>query len=720
MKQVLLFILLSISTVVGIAQTHLTIYHQIKGIVQIDITTTDSVTFASNGDITVHQGNQQLLFEKSLIDSLHHFNKFTGIAEIIYAGYPGNITGSSALLKATIIHNSSSLILQKGFILGDTDSCTLFKNIKVIPAGYGKTNFTAQVKNLNCDALYYVKAYMIAGEDTSYSAANYFNTKSCPVFVADSTNSLTALLLENYKYWDPNGWGNGTLTGADSSSGYTNTANIVGSLQAGNYAAYHCDTLEAFGKNDWYLPSIEELNLLYQSKDQLGNYSTSSFWSSTEHDRDLAIVLRFSTGIQTTANKTNSNYVACVRKQNDLPVIKTIAYDSLNYFSAVINGKILSSGSTSITEKGVLLSTKNNLSIDNYEDKFTSPAFTDSLSIKLTGLNGNQKYYARYYAKNDSGYNYGQVISFTTLNPNPYIRTDVVTNITGHSATPSATIFLHDTLKILEKGFVYGLKINPTIDSSYSQENRDSILSDTIIFSSWIGLQDFVSTYYVRAYAKNKYGITYGNNLIFDSRTDTVITDIEGNIYGTVKIGNQVWMNENLRVGKFNDGSEIKRSGQIWGEYANFPNHAFYNNNEYEYGVKFGAIYNEKVVHTNKNVCPSGWKIPSAADWDELINYLGGNTIAGEKMKAITKYWNSSYNFATDESGFRGMPGGNASYNANYVSINNVASWWSSSFTVGYGNQPALIYSLFVQNKNATQREVSSNLDGYYIRCIRK
>jgi len=159
------------------------------------------------------------------------------------------------------------------------------------------------------------------------------------------------------------------------------------------------------------------------------------------------------------------------------------------------------------------------------------------------------------------------------------------------------------------------------------------------------------------------------------------ITDIDGNVYRTVIIGNQQWMAENLKVSQYNDGTDIPNI-QALAEWSGLTTGAwaYYENNESKY-AKYGKLYNWYAVSPdNKNVCPTGWHVPNHAEWTVLIDYLGGQNVAGGKMKEVgTTSWNFPNTGAANTSLFTGLPGGGRYANGNYGSIDNGGYWWSSS-----------------------------------------
>jgi uncharacterized protein (TIGR02145 family) len=169
-----------------------------------------------------------------------------------------------------------------------------------------------------------------------------------------------------------------------------------------------------------------------------------------------------------------------------------------------------------------------------------------------------------------------------------------------------------------------------------------------------------------------------------DAQMYQTVSDVDGNIYNTIEIGNQLWMKENLKTSKYNDGTSITNitDNIVWK--AGGAAYCWYNNDYSTYGTVYGALYNWYAVDTisnnGKNVCPIGWHVPTDNDWTILINYLGGDSIAGGKMKEIgTTHWKSPNTGATNESGFTGLPGLYRNGTDGLFIGNSVGTWWSST-----------------------------------------
>jgi uncharacterized protein (TIGR02145 family) len=137
------------------------------------------------------------------------------------------------------------------------------------------------------------------------------------------------------------------------------------------------------------------------------------------------------------------------------------------------------------------------------------------------------------------------------------------------------------------------------------------------------------------------------------------VSDIDGNTYNVVIIGTQVWMAEALKTTKYNDGTPIPlvTDNTAWTNLTT-PGYCWYNNDSATYAPTYGALYNWYTVNTG-NLCPTGWHVPFDYEWTILITYLGGEDIAGGKLKeAGTTHWLSPNTGATNESGFTALPNG--------------------------------------------------------------
>ena len=158
------------------------------------------------------------------------------------------------------------------------------------------------------------------------------------------------------------------------------------------------------------------------------------------------------------------------------------------------------------------------------------------------------------------------------------------------------------------------------------------------------------------------------------------VTDIDGNIYGTIVIGNQEWMAENLTVEHYANGDLIPNvtDNAQWG-YLSTGAWCYYNNDP-QFECPYGKLYNCYTVADPRNVCPTGWHVPTDAEYTILTNYLGGALPVGAKMKSTgLQYWLNPNYAATNESGFSGLPGGNRYNSGTFGLVGYFGYWWSST-----------------------------------------
>ncbi len=188
-----------------------------------------------------------------------------------------------------------------------------------------------------------------------------------------------------------------------------------------------------------------------------------------------------------------------------------------------------------------------------------------------------------------------------------------------------------------------------------------------------------------------------------------------GEDFKSVKIGNQIWMAENLNVNNYANGDPITevKSAEQW---SNLTTGAWsYYNNYIANGNVYGKLYNWYAVNDERGLCPSGWHVPNNAEWTTLETSLGGESVAGGKMKSTTG-WTSPNTAATNESGFLGFPGGSRNVSGTYTNIGYGGGWWSS--TEYYGSSAAWNRMLNYFNSNISLSGNGKRY-GFSVRCVR-
>lgn len=207
------------------------------------------------------------------------------------------------------------------------------------------------------------------------------------------------------------------------------------------------------------------------------------------------------------------------------------------------------------------------------------------------------------------------------------------------------------------------------------------------------------------------------------------VTDIDGNEYKTVSIGSQEWFTENLRTTKYNNGNPIPTgySNDEWSElstgaYAIYS-HSNINglNSDAKVIEAYGLLYNWYAAKTG-NLCPIGWRVPTDADWTILVDFLGGESIAGGKLKSkdtapdAHPRWDSPNSDAKNENRFSALPGGFRKTTGNYEELGSYGFWLSSTENNLYAAWSRRIH----HNSPKTERLSIFFKSGLSVRCIKE
>jgi len=210
------------------------------------------------------------------------------------------------------------------------------------------------------------------------------------------------------------------------------------------------------------------------------------------------------------------------------------------------------------------------------------------------------------------------------------------------------------------------------------------------------------------------------------AKTYGSMTDQQGNVYKTIVIGTQEWMAENLKTTIYRNGNAIANVTDN-AQWQNLTTGAScYYNNDSQYNCPYGKLYNWYAVADPRNLCPTGWHVPTDAEWNTLIGYLDPSydpgefgiqsPIAGGKMKSTTG-WNAP-NTASNESGFSGLPGGVRGSNGNVCCVGENGRFWSST-EWSATNTYALSRNLYFSNGQA-ERYVDNKPAGFSVRCVKE
>jgi len=301
------------------------------------------------------------------------------------------------------------------------------------------------------------------------------------------------------------------------------------------------------------------------------------------------------------------------------------------------------------------------------------------------------------------------------------VETGLITDISYHSCSVEGTILDISKNGIDQYGFCWAVTEDPTIENNKTQLGSKNSTGN---FHGIITGLLQKTTYYIKAYATNSQGTAYGEQMSFRTTlnvTNSPVSDVDGNVYNTVTIGTQTWMAENLKTTKYNDNTPIPlvTNNVVWSGLST-PAYCWYNNNATAFLTTYGALYNWYVVDTagngGKNVCPTGWHTPDSTEWTTLTVYLGGENVAGGKLKEFGTFnWLSPNTGATDESGFTALPGGCRFYDGTFGDLSSEGCWWSST----KGSRGGAYYWYLFYSNSSMYRYSYETQSGFSVRCLK-
>jgi uncharacterized protein (TIGR02145 family) len=312
---------------------------------------------------------------------------------------------------------------------------------------------------------------------------------------------------------------------------------------------------------------------------------------------------------------------------------------------------------------------------------------------------------------------YGADVTFTT---SPILEATVTTAtpsaITATSALLGGTVTSSGGGTISARGVCYNTSANPSLTSGLhtTEPGTTGAFSNTVT-----GLSNG-TVYYIRAYVTNEKGTSYGTQV----QILTGVADADNNLYKTVVVGTKVWMAENLKTTKFNDNTGISNitDNGAW-ILLTGPAYCWMLNEAATYKNLYGALYNGYAVE-DARLCPTGWHVPSDAEFKNLETTLGmaadqidlwgaRGTDQGSQMKATTG-WLDSGN-GTNSSGLAAMPAGYRYYeDGTFRGTGSFTYWWTLSL-----EGTSLVYRRLDSGSNSVFRAAAEKIVGNSVRCIK-
>ncbi len=410
---------------------------------------------------------------------------------------------------------------------------------------------------------------------------------------------------------------------------------------------------------------------------------------------------------------TGTLLMSSCAKDPTLPVLTTDEVIEITTNSATISGNVTEDGGAEITARGICWGTVTMPTLsDNFKPSGTGPG---KFSCVLSELEPNTTYYVRAFAENSVGIAYGNEVTFKTGIAAPSVTTGQVTGVTNNSAICAGTVTYSGGAPVLEKGICWSQTPDPDLDDSHA-----SVSAGTDTYTCTLTGLSSGSRYYARAYVKNEVGTGYGEQVVFNTK----VTDIEGNMYGTVYIGNQVWMTENLRTTRLNDDTQIPNiiDNDEWISVSTSA-YCWYNNDK-TFKPTYGALYNWFTINSGK-LCPAGWHVPSDTEFNSLEIALGmqadqshvwgwRGTNHGFKMKNNTG-WGENGN-GNNSSGFSAIPGGyRFGADGTFVFQTTITYWWAST----ENDADRGWYRRLDSASDQVYRASTSKKGGKYVRCVK-
>ena len=557
------------------------------------------------------------------------------------------ITQISAVSGGNVTSDGGASVTARGICWGTTQNPTTAANKTNDGKGIG--SFTSNLTGLTANTTYYLRAYATNSAGTGYGSQVTFNTS--PIILASLTTTAVTSV---------------TITTAVSGGNITSDGGASITARGICYGTSQNPTISGSKTSD--------------------GAGTGTFTSNLAGltANTLYYVRAYATN---NAGTVYGNQVSFTTNQIGLATLTTSSVSSITTSSAISGGNITSDGGGAISARGVCWSTTSGPTISN--NKTDDGNGIGSFVSHLAGLQPASQYYVRAYATNIAGTAYGNEISFNTPASIPVLTTTVISDITTTSAYSGGNISSDGGSAVTARGVCWSTGTIPTILDSHTNDGNG-----TGSFISFISGLNPNTAYNVRAYATNGIGTAYGNTLSLTTLQIKTATDIDGNVYHLVTIGTQIWMLENLRTSKYRNGDPIP-TGLTNAEWSTTTSgaYAIYNNDDAN-NTTYGKLYNWYAVADSRQLCPTGWHVPSDAEWKTLETYLTNNGFGYEgsgndfaKSMAATSGWGVSNLPGTvgndqpsnNSSGFTALPGGYRHYEGNYDLVGHYGIWWSST-----------------------------------------
>jgi uncharacterized protein (TIGR02145 family) len=604
----------------------------------------------------------------------------------------------TAVVRGTISSNGGSPIMERGVCWSLTHDPTL-KDNSAKDTGVEEETYICQAYGLRTSTTYYFRAYATNIAGTGYGNEVSFtfgsggdevwtilppDTPKNPVPASNSTSiSVTPTLKWDYSFG---------YQGSHSNQSPPIIYSLLLDTLANPLVEVTSDTIPQNYNNMQGNTSVT----ITLNKKLLVPYK-KYYWK---------VVVRDSRGVSTSSDTWNFTTVQNVT----LPQVTTSQVTKFSGVTATVGGNLTSDGGSSVTARGIYMG----ISPDPEKtgSKLQIGSGIGSFSLDLKGLVPNTSYYIKAYATNSQGTTYGSQVSFTT-NPgydHPILTTHFISNWRDGTATGGGSVTDDGGAAITARGVCWNTSGNVTIN-----DNKTIDGTGTGHFTSKLTALASVTTLHFRAYATNSAGTGYGDEYVYTYK-EGITTDLDGNEYHYKTIGNQTWMTDNLKTKRFRNGDTIKttipNNKNIAGEIS--PEYQWKWTGDGASASTYGRYYTGFTVADTRNVCPSGWHVPSDEEWTALSAFLGGDAVSGGKLKS-TSVWSAPNTGGTNESGFSALPAGIREANGTHLTPGRWSYFWSSTVS----SEGIMWYRMLDYQLSSLSRISGGMSAGMDVRCIR-
>jgi uncharacterized protein (TIGR02145 family) len=631
------------------------------------------------------KGVFQAQFTNLLASTKYYFRAYVSVNSVITYGEirqlttkasqaPAVSTGSfselsvaSVKLSGNVTSDGGDAVTKRGICWNTTSNPTLASCMDTTINGSGTGTFTGLIHGLTSATKYYARAYAINSKGTSYGDPLDFTTIQ--------TSSATTL----------------------SATAFTvNSATLNGSVNANNLST--TVTFE-YGQTTSY-----GINITAVQSPVTGNTSTAV--SANITGLAAGTLYHFRVKAVNTAGTVDGGDMTFTTLE--VPTAVTLAASTVTNNSATINGTVNAKNSSTTVTFEYGLTTAYGVSKAAAQSPVTGSTNT-SVSANLTGLSQGTTYHYKVKATSAGGSAEGTDLTFITGQP-PSAVTTSATNFSSSGATLNGTVNANNSSTTVTFEYGNSTSYGTTVNASQNPVTGNTPASVSAIIN---GLSPS-TTYHFRVKATSSGGSSDGSDQTFNTTAVTgTIADYDGNNYNTVQIGTQIWMQANLNTTRYSNGEYIPNvtypgawggPGGAYCDYLNTPS----------YSDTYGKLYNYTAVVDLRNICPTGWHAPSDAEWVTLIDYCGGESVAGDKLKeAGSSHWGSG-NAATNSSGFTALPGGYRDASSAFAAIGVFGRWWTTTEEVG--NEP---YIRGVDEGSTSGRARAYFTTGLSVRCLK-